>query len=137
MHWFEVEPVRLRWLGFVPVPRLRLTRRRLLRALPLLLAAGFLIAGLILTASRAPDSTFTIQSQPPPMAAHAQRIDLNRATAAELETVPRIGAERAAAILQLRAEAPFRSLRELVERGVLRPAELADVAAELVVYAPQ
>lgn len=62
-------------------------------------------------------------------------IDLNTATLAELETLPGIGASRADAIVQLRAQRPFNSLADLVERGILRPAQLPALHNLATVYA--
>lgn len=52
-------------------------------------------------------------------------VDLNRASRAELEALPGVGADRAAAIIVARAERPFTSLADAVERGVL-PAAVAE-----------
>jgi competence protein ComEA len=47
------------------------------------------------------------------------RIDLNRATQAELESLPGIGPVTAGKIIESRAEAPFRTVDELRERGLV------------------
>ncbi len=64
----------------------------------------------------------------PKIGAGASRLlDLNRATQAQLEALPGIGAARATAILAARAQAPFRSSDELVERGLISAAVYAQV----------
>ena len=63
-------------------------------------------------------------------------IDINTATHAELETLPGIGASRAEAIVQLRAQQPFSSLADLVDRGILSPTQLLDIAELAAVYVP-
>ncbi len=63
-------------------------------------------------------------------------IDLNTATLAELETLPRIGSSRAEAIVQLRKQQPFVSLSDLAERGILSPTQLLALAEYATVYVP-
>lgn len=70
----------------------------------------------------------------PPTAEGPALIDLNRATAAELATLPGIGDSRAEAILLLRAEKPFDSLADLVERGILKPSEAQVISDLATVY---
>ena len=64
-----------------------------------------------------------------------RRVDLNYASTAELEALPGIGAGRARAIIEARAQRPFASPRDAVERGVL-PARLLDTLADWIAVAP-
>ena len=61
-------------------------------------------------------------------------IDLNTATVAELATLPGVGETRARAIIASRERAQFSSLVDLVDRGILRPSELAAIAELATVY---
>ena len=54
-------------------------------------------------------------------------LDLNRATQAQLEALPGIGAVRAAAILADRTRTPFRSTDELLDRGLVSASVYAQV----------
>ncbi len=67
-----------------------------LRAVLVLLAAALVVA-------------------PAARAEEAVRIDLNSASAAELESLPGVGPSKAQAIIAHREEAPFKSADELVE----------------------
>jgi competence protein ComEA len=58
-------------------------------------------------------------------------IDLNSATQRELESLPGIGPVRAAGIIEARAEAPFLTSDELVERGIV-PASVYEGLRDLV-----
>lgn len=55
------------------------------------------------------------------------KIDLNRATAAELDSLPGIGPATAAKIIRAREERPFQTIEELQTRGLLSPRVLADI----------
>lgn len=59
------------------------------------------------------------------------RVDLNYATRAELQALPRIGAATADAIIARRAVAPISSLHELVAAQILSERQ-RDAVAELV-----
>ena len=59
--------------------------------------------------------------------ATAGPINLNTATAAELEELPGIGPVTAEKIIAARREAPFSTLEELVERGVINRGQLEDI----------
>jgi len=53
------------------------------------------------------------------------KINVNAATAAELDALPGVGPATAAAIVRSRATKPFASVDELQTRGLLSPRELA------------
>ena len=114
-------------------------RDRLIRAshrltlwLPAIVALIVAAAGLGVVAEQqsASPPPPIIRNIAPPSSEHPALIDLNSATAAELATLPGIGVSRAEAIVLLRAEKPFQSLADLVDRGILRPSE-AQVISEL------
>ena len=54
-----------------------------------------------------------------------QRINVNAATASELDALPGVGPTTAAAIVRSRSAKPFASVDELQTRGLLSPRELA------------
>ena len=94
---------------------------------PALVLAVLLVAGLIFLAAtpgsaRGPAPIFAPDARPhaiPESDRSPPLIDLNRASRAELETLPGIGAQRAAAIIDARDAAPFTSLADLVDRDIL------------------
>jgi competence protein ComEA len=64
-------------------------------------------------------------------------IDLNRATQADLESLPRIGPAIAARILAYRQEhGPFQRVSDLLEVNGIGPAVLAEIKDLLVIAAP-
>ena len=62
-------------------------------------------------------------------------LDLNRATQAQLEALPGIGATRATAILGARAQSPFRSTDDLLDRGLVSASVYAQVRDLVMVSA--
>lgn len=71
---------------------------------------------------------------PIPTVVHDARVDLNRASQAELEALPRIGAATAELIIVERELEPFTSLADAVERGVFSRAtaeQLLDLVSAL------
>ncbi len=77
-----------------------------------------------------------VQQQPAPTTSRVTLIDFNTATAAELATLPGLGASRAEAIVTLRRQQPFTSLADLVDRSILSPAELLAITDLAAVYVP-
>ena len=71
----------------------------------------------------------------PSMNGGPARVDLNRATQAELEALPGIGPVTARKILDSRASAPFQQPDDLVSRGLVRTG-VYDEIRDLVVVAP-
>ena len=118
--------------------RERLVRRsrRLALWLPAILAAMIAAAGLGVIAEQQSASHLPpiIRDSAPPTSEHPVLIDLNSGTAAELATLPGIGVSRAEAIVLLRAEKPFKSLADLVDRGILRPSEAQAISELATVY---
>lgn len=105
---------------------------------PAITAVILALSGLAVVASQESGSSPApvIRDAPAPTTSHDNLIDINTATLAELETLPGIGASRAEAIIQLRAQRPFRSLADLADRGILRPAQLVALAEQATVYVP-
>ena len=110
--------------------------RRLALWLPAILAAMIAAAGLAVIAEQqsASHSPPIIRDVAPPTSEHPALIDLNSGTVAELATLPGIGVSRAEAIVLLRAEEPFKSLADLVDRGILRPSEAQAISELATVY---
>ncbi len=112
--------------------------RRLVVHVPTTVAAFCAVSGLLVVADR--QTTIPAQpilsEMPAPTSTRVTLIDFNTATAAELATLPGIGASRAQAIVELRQRALFSSLADLVERGILRPSELLAIADLAAVYVP-
>ena len=112
--------------------RMRLTIHAAL-ALSLMAAISGLIGLALDQSTQAPDPV--IRGVPLPTEPNAATlIDLNRATAAELQALPGIGPSRTEAILRARAVRPFRSLGDLVERDLLRVGEAIELRAVATVY---
>jgi competence protein ComEA len=77
--------------------------------------------------------TSTVAIQP---LAPGARLDLNRATEAQLDALPGIGATYARRIIDSRAvDGPFKSVDELIERRIV-PRATFDKVRELVMVAP-
>ncbi len=104
--------------------------------LPAIIAAMIAAAGLAVIAEQqtARHPPPAIRDIAPPTSEHPALIDLNSGTAAELATLPGIGVSRAEAIVLLRAEKPFKSLADLVDRGILRPSEAQSISELATVY---
>ena len=122
-----------RRVGSVTLPR----RSRLAIQAALALALVAAISGLIALAldHSTQSSEALIRRAPlPTEPTAATLIDLNRATAAELQTLPGSGPSRVEAILRARAVRPFVSLGDLVERGLLRAGEAIELRAMATVY---
>lgn len=66
----------------------------------------------------------------------SDRIDLNRATVAELMRLPGVGEKRAQAIVAARTKQPFRKVEDVVVVKGIGPAWLAKVRANVVVAPP-
>jgi competence protein ComEA len=93
--------------------------------------------GAAATAPAGPDGTpgGTPDAAPSPTAGEPGLIDLNRASQAELESLPGIGPVTARKIIDARTSAPFTSPEDLVSRGVVR-AGVFDEIRDLVVAEP-
>ena len=68
-----------------------------------------------------------------PAAAAGKKIDLNTATAAELDTLPQIGEARAKAIIEARAKGKFKSWDDFVKRNVV-PSNAESAIKDLVKF---
>ncbi len=90
--------------------------------LVIVLIAGLLVLAVGADGAGAAVHVYAPAERPQPLpveVAPARLVDLNRASLAELEALPGIGAQRARAIMDARAANPFASLGEVAERGVL------------------
>jgi len=96
------------------------------RAHPGLLA----LLGLLALAAPAPAAA---EKKPLPA---GERIDLNRASAAELMRLPGVGRKRAEAIVAHRERRPFRRAEDVLQVKGLSPAWLARVKGALTVGEP-
>ncbi|MDE2746043.1 MAG: helix-hairpin-helix domain-containing protein [Chloroflexota bacterium] len=133
--WMEIRP---------PAPALHadaasrssLLRRASLVWLPPVLAVALVAAALIGLAVQQPTSHADMEVRIGALSTEprAALIDLNAATLAELSTLPGLGETRAEAIIRLRAEQPFSSLADLVERGILRTSEIPAISELAAVY---
>ena len=82
------------------------------------LALGAVLAATLLVAAGTGNAT-TGNAAAAPTADSAARVDVNNATAAELASLPGIGASKAAAIIAEREKKPFSSVDDLVRvRGI-------------------
>jgi len=137
--WTEVRPPKPPDVQAQPgTPGYARTLLGLVGWLPAIVAIAAGIAGLSVVASQqsATSPEPIIRDVAAPITTHHTLIDLNTATIAELATLPGIGTSRAESIVILRAQQPFSSPADLVERGILRPSEalaIADLAAVYVV----
>lgn len=103
---------------------------------PATIAALILLAGLIALAATPgtasePVLIYAVDERPSPIPRDPdgdRLVDLNRASRQELEALPGIGAVRAEALMTARVVAPFTSLAEIGERGIVPLSVLADLA---------
>lgn len=103
---------------------------------PATIGALILLAGLIALAATPgtasePVLIYAVDERPSPIPRDPdgdRLVDLNRASRQELEALPGIGAVRAEALMTARVVAPFTSLAEIGERGIVPLSVLADLA---------
>lgn len=135
--WAEIRPPNPAGRSTPPTKR-RGARalRRLLLCTPSLAAISAAIAGLVIVANQqsAKGPEPIMRADPAPTVIRPVLVDLNTATVAELATLPGIGTSRAETIVDLRVQQPFRSLADLADRGILRPAEILALAGLATVY---
>lgn len=110
--------------------------RRAIAFAPLGLAMIAALMGLAAIAHQQSQSNqpLIVESVDLPTGSEPSLIDLNTATVAELATLPGIGETRAKAIVVSREQARFTSLADVVDRGILRPTQLAAIAEQAAVY---
>ena len=73
------------------------------------------------------------KAEPAKPAAAGKKIDLNTATAAELDTLPQIGEARAKAIIEARAKGKFKNWDDFVKRNVV-PSNAESAIKDLVKF---
>lgn len=117
--------------------RLLAATRAVVHASPLIASLAAALIGLAVLADRGADAPVphhVSDAAIPASVSPAPLIDINTASVAELATLPGIGETRARAIVELRAKRSVASLADLAERGLLTPAELAQIADLATVY---
>ncbi len=136
--WSEIRPpAHPEWRSTPFRVRANKLLRWLLLALPLISALTAVSIGLAILADQRTEAPIVYVSRgtvAPPSNSRAPLIDINTASAAELATLPGVGDRRAMAIVELRGQRPFTSLADLVERGLLRPAEVMAIGNLATVY---
>jgi competence protein ComEA len=95
-------------------------------------ARGAIVAALAGAALLAAPPALAAKGGLPP----GERLDLNRATVAELMRLPGVGERKAQAIVALRQKQPFRRVEDVLAVKGLGPAWLAKVKGSLAVGAP-
>lgn len=95
-----------------------------------LLAVMLLAPGAAMAAEPAPPQEASV----PPAAAPSKKLDINRATLAELVSVPGIGSQTAQAIIDLRTKkGSFAKLEDLLEVRGIKEKKLAQLALHITV----
>lgn len=111
--------------GYAPDADLEATARSINLAQPLTDGQQIIVPSLAAAAPAAPtDGAGAAEAG---SGGSAGLVDLNTASADELEALPGIGAVTVEKIMAARAERPFMSLEDAVERGVIHNGQLEDI----------